>query len=333
MKKIFFVLASLSATLSFGQLSMGNYIVKIQTAQPYTALSAGTNISSGIIWDEENFKIPMGFTLGLDGKTTSDFSIVAGNIFAPMSDTIGVVNGFFSFGASDLIDRGDLTGGAKSPLRHLTTGVSPNRIFKFEAFNAGFFDEEDIYGTLNDSVNFQIWVYETSNIVEIRFGSSKITHASDYFYSGGSPLIGFAKDLDLDMFTITKGYTLKGSTTAPTIDSFTDFMTSPPVMTSYPTNGTVYRFIPKAVAASIGETTIAHYFNVYPTIATNNINIDYNQSQKSTIQIFASNGQLTKSGEIERGTNTIDISALATGNYVLKISNDEGNVSYKFVKQ
>lgn len=333
MKKIILAIAFFGAFKSFGQLSAGNYIVKIQNGQAYNPLSTGTNVSSSLVWDEENFKFPMGFTVDIDGKTTSDFSFLSWMGVGPSTDTLGVVNGFFSFAATDLVDRGAISGTPSSPLRYTTSGTAPNRIFKFEAFNAGFFDEGDIYGTLKDSVNFQMWVYETTNIVELRFGSSKITYPSDYFYVGNSPLFGYVKDFDLDAGTLTKAYSLTGTPSSPTVDSFTSIMsTTLPVLSSYPANGTVYRFIPKAVASKIGESTIANQFSVYPTVTRDMINVDYTQSKASKVEIVAANGQLVKTININSGNHQIDVSNLANGNYILNVANADGNASFKFVK-
>lgn len=333
MKKLLLAFTLFSGHFCTAQQSFGNYVLKVQSAQPYTPLTTGTDISSSIVWDDENFKFPLGFTLNIDGKTTTDFSFSAGEGFGPGSDTMGVVNTFSNFAAGDLIDRGYLSATPKSPLRHLTTGLTPNRIFKFEVSNAGFFEEADIYSTMNDSVSFQIWVYETSNIIEFRFGDSKITYPDDYFYLGASPLIGYAKDFDLDVTTFSKAYTLVGNPNSPTVDSFTDFSTLPPVMDAYPSKGTVYRFIPKAISASIGETTIASHFAVYPTVVISTINVDYTQNNNTKVQILSQNGQLVNTTTIHQGTNTLDVSMLAAGTYLINFSNNEGSASFKFVKQ
>jgi hypothetical protein len=277
----------------------------------------------------------MGFTLNIDGKTTSDFSYLSGGGFGPSTDTIGIINSFFAFTGSDLIDRGAISGTASSPLRYTTTGTTPNRIFKFEAFNAGFYDEGDLYGTLDDSINFQMWVYETTNIVELRFGASKITNPSDYFYFGNAPMFGYGKDFNMDSFTITKGYSLTGTPSAPSIDSFTDLMSSTfPTLSSYPASGTVYRFIPKAVASSIGESAIATKFQVYPTITADNITIIADNIAATSGKFIDINGKvITVIQNIENGKNTFDVSNLASGNYLLEISNAEGKAVYKFTKQ
>jgi hypothetical protein len=333
MKKLFLSLAICSTQLSIAQ-SVDSYILKVETGKVYSPLTTGTNITAGLIWDEQNFKFPIGFSYSIGGKTTSDFCFSAAEGFGPATDTMGTVNVFSVFAASDLVDRGLLGTVPKSPLRYLTTGIAPNRIFKFEVFNAGFFDESDAYSTLNDSVNFQLWVYETSNIIEMRFGPSKITYPSDYFYAGTSPLIGYAKDYDLSTSTFPKAYTLTNSPSAPIVDSFLNLLSTPPVLDSYPLNGTVYRFIPKTVATSIGESTIATKFQVYPTLTTDNITVMAGNVSATRARIIDLNGNVVSIIQnIENGRNTIGVSHFATGNYVLELTNAEGKAVYKFTKQ
>lgn len=330
MKKILLAFAVCCTQISIAQ-SVDSYLFKVETGKAYTPLTTATNITSTLIWDEENFKVPMGFTANIGGTSTNNFSIATTGVFAIASDTSGVVNAFIPFGA-DLIDR-SLTSTPESPIRYLISGTTPNRIFKLEFFNAGFYEEYNIYGTNDDSVNFQVWVYETSNIVEFRYGSSKITNSSDYF-DGAAPLIGYGKNLNLTTFTFDKIYTLSGNSSIPIIDSITSSSTSAPLMSNYPANGTVYRFIPKTVAASIGESSIAGQFQVYPTITTENITVVANYNTATSARIIDQNGKLVSLIEhIKKGANTIDVSHFATGNYVLEMANAEGKAIYKFTKQ
>lgn len=333
MKRILLSLAVCTTQLTFAQ-SIDSYILKVQTGQAYTPLTTGTNISSSLLWDEESFKVPMGFTSKIGDKATDSFSLLLSGGFGPSSDTTGIVNAIASMAATDLEDRGWIAGTPSSPLRYLVTGTAPNRIFKFEMFNAGFYEEESTYGTLNDSLNLQMWVYETSNIIELRFGDSKITNPTDYFYLGGSPLIGYIKDGDLSGGTLAKGYTLTGSSSAPGVDSFTAASTSISVMDSYPASGTVYRFIPKDVSTGLGDPEFVGQFKVYPTQATDVVNVEFNHVAAATAQIYNVNGQQAGvTTELIKGKNKIDISQLPAGMYLLQIGNVGNNASYKFVKQ
>lgn len=334
MKKLLLSLAICSTQISIAQ-SVDTYIFKVETGKAYTPLTTGTNITSGLLWDEENFKIPLGFTANIGGKTISNFSVMFGATVGVASDTTGVINTFLPFFDSDLEDRGWISGTPKSPLRYLVTGTSPNRIFKFEAFNAGFYDEEGIYGTLNDSVNFQVWLYETSNIVEIRFGSSLISNPTDYFYTtGNAPGIGYFKDIDVNAASFTKAYYLKGNPSSPTLDSATSFTGITTSLNAYPSSGTVYRFIPKTVAASIGESTISTKFQVYPTLTADKITVIADNVAATSGKFIDLNGKVvTVIQNIENGKNTFDVSNLASGNYLLEITNAEGKAVYKFTKQ
>lgn len=333
MRKTLFIL-SICATQSLqAQTYMDSYQFKTQTGQVYTPLTAGTNITSTLLWDDENFKIPMGFSAMIGDKTTNNFGFSAGAGFVAGTDTMGIVNTFLAFSNLDLEDRGWLTGTPVSPLRYELTGTAPNRVFKFEISNAGFFDEEDIYGTLNDYVNIQTWVYETSNIVEIRFGDSKITNPTDYYFFGSGLAIGYVKKFDLDASTIEKAFTLTGNTSSANLDSVTDISTTPNVLNDFPSNGTVYRFIPKAIAASIGEVSIENEFKVYPTIATSSINIE-SKVNVAKAKIYTITGQqIDGLFDIQKGKNELNTSTLSAGIYILEIQTEKGKTQYKFVKQ
>lgn len=332
MKKIIVILALSIAQPTFAQQAFGDYIFKVQTGQVYTPLASGTNITSGLTWDEESFKIPMGFSAKIGSASISDFALSLSFGFAPATDTMGVIQGFAAFSGADLEDRGWLTGTASSPIRYALSGAAPNRIFKLELFNAGFFEEEVNYGTLNDYINMQIWVYESSNIVEFRYGSSQITYPADYFLFGNAPLIGMGKDFDFSATTFSTMYELTGSTSSPLVDSATD-VASLTTMNAYPAEGTVYRFIPKATATGIGTLTLSNQLQVYPTIVSNSFTIN-SQINGIQAQILDMSGRLVLSpGILNMGKSVVDISSLASGVYMLQLSSQQGNVLYKIMKQ
>lgn len=333
MKKVLFILLLCSSHLAFAQLSVDSYIFKVETGSVYTPLTGASNITEKLVWDEEKFKFPLGFVAKIGDNLISDFSISLSDGFGPASDTEGVVNAFMFFAASDLIDRGAIDGTPKSPLRYTLSGTAPKRIFKFELFNAGFYDEGDVYGTLNDSMNMQIWLYETSNIVEFHFGPSKISKPSDYFYLGGSPMIGYVKNADLSGFTFTKLFSLKGSFVNPDLDSLTSSSVEPDVMSSYPAEGTVYRFIPKEVAASIGESVIASDFRVYPTSVIDEVYVESLNELPAIVSLLNLNGQkMMDKQNINKGKNAINIGFLPAGTYFLQVKTENGSGVYKFSK-
>jgi hypothetical protein len=162
------------------------------------------------------------------------------------------LNGF-AIGDIDIADRGRKGGGvSRSPIRYTTAGTAPDRIFKLELANAGFLDELAIYNTMDDSINLQIWIYETSNIVEYHFGSSRISNPNDYFHLLGSgPVMGYLKHVDYDMFSGGNVYYLKDSSSVIKVDTFAlpPSAFPPYALSAWPADGTVFRFTPSICLA------------------------------------------------------------------------------------
>jgi hypothetical protein len=247
------------------------------------------------------------------------------------------VNGFF-FSDADIADRGYLNQTAsRSPIRYLTTGTAPNRIFKLEIANGGFYNEYDFYNTMSDSFSLQVWVYETSNIVELHYGPSRITHAADYFNFGNGPLVMYAKHADFDMGTAGSVYFLEGAASAPALDSV-DLPNQPATaLNSWPASGKVYRFTPTAsctapsagftAGAPSGKTVQYTYTGTATGLDSLVWNFGDGQKQKVTsgfttpvTHIFAANGHYTVSVTAYNscGPNTFTKQlALSIGNIAL----------------
>jgi uncharacterized surface protein with fasciclin (FAS1) repeats len=80
--------------------------------------------------------------------------------------------------------------------------------------------------------------------------------------------------------------------------------------------------------ADINEVTIAD-LNFYPNPATENISID--NFTAGNYQILNSLGQMVKSGKIEN--NLISVLDLESGSYIVRFTNEEGNLQGKLIKQ
>lgn len=299
--------------------------------QAYTPLTGATSVNGTNPWtDTSSFSIPIGFNFKLGGKTITRLGLSNMSTFA--TDTTGTISGFDFIGSS-LIDRGIKGTTSKSPIRYTSTGTTGNRIFKLEIFNAGFWDEDDIHSTLNDSLNFQVWLYESTNAVELRYGPSKISHYSDYFFAGG-PLVGFIKDLETDSEDFDKIYLLKGTATAPVIDSISSPPSSNiPHLTAYPASGTVYRFVPKASSTGVNEMIATDYVKVFPTVCTDKLTVVNNNQQDMQYKIVSLSGTVLAKGVINNGNNVLNVSHIPTGMYALSLTDSKGQTTYKFVKQ
>ena len=235
------------------KLKSGSAYSFTATTGTYEDLIGTTSVNNNQIWDDPETTVPIGFDfelfdlnvntlylgLGLGGTVTSelDFNYNAEYIIAPFE--------------TDLIDRGDITGISQSPISYKLEGTAGSRIFKMEWKNAGFFDEGDTYGTLNDYINFQLWLYEGSNNIEFHFGSSMITDPIVNYYGETGAFIGVADS------ALTDAYFVVGDPGVPTLSD------SVIAINGTPADGTIYTFTKNTIGIE-AEERLTQTIKVFP---------------------------------------------------------------------
>jgi hypothetical protein len=118
--------------------------------------------------------------------------------------------------------------------RYVVTGSAPNRIFKIE-----WSGQKWNFQSLADVVSFQVWLHETSNVIE-------------YIYNRGTANINGSGAATIGIYDAADTYlTLSNSGTTPTASSST-FTTS---INSRPATGQIYRFTPPIASSSVGTYT------------------------------------------------------------------------------
>jgi len=317
------------------------YIFSV-SSQTYTPLSTSSTANAGAVWDGSsfyNFVAATGFTYLMDTCTNNYFCL--GDVTNLEGDSVyntsKTYRSFFMLLDADLVDRGFISGTSVSPLKYEIDGSAGHRIFKAEVANAGFYGESVISGTLNDYVNFQVWIYEDSGTVEFRYGPSSVTKPADYFYHGSGPEFAFFKDMDRTDNAVA--YYLEGNPSSPTLKRVPISMgvgtISYNTLNSWPANGTVYRFGPGSTpdSASNVDNIENAGIKVYPTICKDKITIE-NKTPKNTIYtVTSATGNSTSiSGEIRNNIENIDLGRLAAGTYVLQLKINGKAYTKKFVK-
>lgn len=157
----------------------------VTSTSTYTSLSGGTQIYKDSVWDDmgwANNNTPTVFALGFGfkwkGITFDSVQVKDGLVnFTKAGEVNSLVFGSFS----DLIDRGTRDTGAQvaqSPIYIKRSGVSPNALFTIEWRNAGFFDELDVNGTLNDSMSMSIIIHQDKSIMDVHMGSNSVAGLS-----------------------------------------------------------------------------------------------------------------------------------------------------------
>lgn len=328
MKRVFlfvFTIVSLVAGKASAQFNYDFAVLR----QPYTPLTNGTVITNDTNWNDIGFKIPLGFTFSLNGNNVNEFNLISGNAVA--NDTDGILTGLI-IADYDLRDRRTAADTSnRTRLRYRVDGTTGNRVFKFEMANAGFLEEYDNYGTTSDSVYYQVWYYEGTNVMELHYGPSSLTYMADYFPLG-KVLTGFANDVDMNTGSISTGYFFSGSPSAPTLDTFYSLNNAlmQSGLDSLPSEGVVYRFTPKPTGVAKMSNSLSDVS--VPTVCTDAIAIRNNRQDLLQYSLVSINGAELKKGRLEKGMNSIDVSSLPAGMYVVNIVNNVARQTVRIIK-
>ncbi len=208
-------------------------------------------------------------------------------------------------------------------------GTLGTRIFKLEYKNAGFYEDLDDNGISTDFVNYQVWMYENSDNIELHFGSNSVSQPSLFYYTGVGSGHSLSSILNLMNGNYnTKSIYLTGNAANPTAIADTGFT----FVNGTPPNGTIYRFI-KGGTVSIDElvnSTIQ--LNVYPNPAIDFINLEINKNDLISpfVNIYDLNGKLVVSPSY---SNQITVSELKNGTYFIEALTKDGKAVGKFIKK
>ncbi len=287
-------------------------------------------------WDDPDVTIPLGFTHTFDGKSTNTLYIDGSNFSSGMDITTSLTGNVnvFSVGFLDVMDRATYATNPPSTISYLIDGSGSNKIAKIQWKDFGFYGENATDGTLNDSANIQMWFYQTDNAVEYRFGTSYLDDFERNVESTRLPL-GIITNLDPAGFTLDKFFYLSSLSPA-VLDSFT--IANPPTVDfgipTFPTNGTVIRFGPAAAVGVNNAVKLNDELTFYPSLVTSYANLDFTNVVKgdAMIRVLDMNGRAVMQQKVKSQKNQLDMSRLATSNYILQVQYQGQSVFYQFTK-
>lgn len=303
-----------------------NFTVKQNS---YTPLNNAISLNKGEIWDDSIFTIPLDFPFTIGRKTVNTIYLKFDGVIS--ADTSSTTMDGIVFIDADLQDRGGIDmKQSLSPVSYKTEGSGGNRICKIEVANAGFYDERDQFGTMDDYVNVQVWLYEQDSKLELHYGPSKISNPTYYFLNGVGPLVGFAKEFS---YLESSGlvYTLAGNPDSPTLDSFS-LSIAGYTLNDYPKHGTVYTFNNKTL--SVAKEAIVQQVLVYPTYVQNTLHVDFGQEINAQYRVVSTTGALADIyGEMDDRHSIVDVSSLSSGLYILQVNVGGVLNAYQFIKR
>ena len=209
-----------------------------QTNGTYNEITGGTVLATGTTDDTSYPAIPIGFTFVYGGTSFSDVSINANGMIAlgttitysytPLSEGFSSNNAIAALGD-------DLQGNASGELSYLLTGSSPNQVLTIQ------WKDYRAYNAAGDIYNFQIKLYETSNNIDVVYGSFTKNATAQTNQVG---LRGASNAIFNNRSTATDW----SATTAGAVNTATCTLTT----TVIPASGLTYSWAPPSCAAPGG---------------------------------------------------------------------------------
>lgn len=333
MKYIYLIVPTVLCMLFGSKLKSQSYNFTQSTAV-YSDLANSTDLTMGMPWDDPALLIPVNFPFFYFGNSVDNIYIDygLGGVMVMGVDTINITASLFVADNADLIDRGYLSTSSLSPISYETTGTANNRILKIEWKNVGFYSELMLDSVSSDFVNFQIWLYESDNSIELHYGPNSISQpwlsydgytgtsialVSQLNYFSGSPSNSW---LNLHGDANNPSYSVRLATDTPLF--FSNIIP----------NGTVYRFTPFTVGLDESQKVSTEAF-ISPNPVSNRLSVsNIDEMEISSMKIYDLKGQEVKS-TISTSINDIDVSELESGVYILQLIGNKGMKQLKFIKK
>lgn len=349
MKKLFFSLATLTMLGGFATAQNKIFNATYTPSASYDTLSSNaTVVPFAPGWDDEySDPISLPFTFKYQNTpintiTIDTYGALLLNNTIINEDFMGQIMGIYMDYADNKSNN--------SIIQYETTGNAGDRIFKIEFKNIGTYNDY----TGNDTVNFQIWLYENNSAIEYRAGYTNLPDSifaknlSDIEDKELEPLLigvnynngdQIRYDVDTVLLHATKWNASTFTDTILQLDmyntNFTNAELEAVIYGNYPVNGSVIRF--ESIPA--GNTSLndikSEDINIFPIPSKDGkFNIHISKTAKDAmIKVYDLNGKLIVSQNTSKDHNIINLSNAPTGNYIAIITIGRQTLQYKLVKE
>jgi hypothetical protein len=236
--KFFYCILLIFLTYNLSAQSASTYTFSSSSGATFTTLTGSTQLIAAGSDDGVSSVTSIGFTFAFEQTNYTQFSVSA-NGFLKLGSVVTVAEPTNSVANSTVKPKlaicwDDLSTGANGKVHYLLTGSSPNRILKVEFRN--YFS----YGTAsNYNMNSQIWLYETTNVIEYYYGTGTLSSNSASIGIIGATTGNYFARNHLTNNTCASSGGLNSITTWPT--SGTKYTFTPPVSCTAPaTQATIF---------------------------------------------------------------------------------------------
>jgi hypothetical protein len=319
-KTVLICIISLISLFSNGQYSMTTTLVA------YHPLTSPMSLNNGTIWNEgSNFPIYFNFNFKISGQTYTALNVMAGGgINFPGLGTKELFVYHVPYGGYMLRDKG--ISNSESSINYEISGSAGQHLLKIEWINAGFvqwFSSSDS----TDYVDFQIWLFEVDNHIEIHFGNNQ-AEAGTYGYpeatsdSNPGPGIIFWFDDCSNMFGVT------GPCNLPSYWFFNSCGPNFTFIDGTPSSGITYNILPTS-NTSITEFS-SDQIKLYPNPLSEQTTLYFSEKHKNSYIIITDLlGKIIKTLQFSGTQLTIKKGDMKKGLYLIQIINEKGDVINK----
>lgn len=295
----------------FGQTS--NFYTFKTDNRTYTELTADTPIvpadfGTGNMWafelNGETFSF-FGKNYLLDGSKKLIMFSNSGHMRIDDDTSHIIIDGLFTY--LDSIDQNSI-------LSYKVEGTGSDKILKVQWKNLKIRS-----GAAGNFVNFQMWLYKATGIVEVHYGPSSANNKSGYNSQTGPNVGLFFSPKDFSRMLEKIWITM--SPDNYTIDSARNVVFN--AMYGVPQNGTIYRFVPKHVATTIVD-KLRPAISISPNPADKEIALIFNEplTEKVEVLIVDMQGRVAHKETFQESSMNIylPMRTFAPGNYYLNIT-------------
>ena len=294
------------------QADKSQYYTFQKDSAPYVTMDTAKMISGnqGIVWVEDTtFNIPIGFNFFFLDHELTQVGINQTNLFMPQRNHY-----IAAFGNFLMYDRGnDHDSGlvSLSPISYIVDSSkgAGAKILKIQWLNAGYFFDTTMF------LNVQIWLYQGTNDIEIRYGTSHVNLDKSQVFGCG-PLVGLAKVDTVSRVDLYELY-LNGNEHNPGTIGLNQ--TGKRCLDSVPVPGTIYRFTYHDLLGIAPNMNSG--FSIFPNPTAGKLNINLAENLPSVLEISDIAGKILSS-QVISSSSAVDLSILHNGVYITKLSQE-----------
>ena len=257
--------------------------------------------------------------------------------FVPEDENDSELPFFVPFGSPDLQNRAMADGSTElSDISVKVTGEVGERIQIIQYRNAGFAGEIDSLGTADDFINFQLWLYEGSNAVEIHYGPYQVSNEAIDFQGATGPSFGLfvIEEANLDSGNPDVAVFIENDPMNPDVMTETE-NTESRALNGMPPTGMIYTLTPFAdtVQTNTVQTLWAEGINVFPNPTAEVLEISAQDPalRGAGYVLTDTHGCALASGNVTE-TVQINLAGLPQGTYVLRVRKGNTGIVKRVVK-